>query len=38
MIKICEICENKFETKNSTRIYCLNCHKDIHSEIVYIFD
>ena len=25
MIKICEICENKFETKSSTRIYCYKC-------------
>ena len=25
MIKICEICENKFETKSSTRIYCYEC-------------
>ena len=25
MIKICEICENKFETKRSTRIYCYVC-------------
>lgn len=25
MIKICEICENKFETKSSTRIYCYDC-------------
>ena len=25
MVKICEICENKFETKSSTRIYCYNC-------------
>ena len=22
MIKVCEICNNKFETKSSTRIYC----------------
>ena len=25
MIKICEICENKFETKSATRIYCYEC-------------
>ena len=25
MIKICEICENKFETKSVTRIYCYDC-------------
>ena len=25
MIKICEICESKFETKSSTRIYCYDC-------------
>lgn len=25
MIKICEICENKFETNSSSRIYCYNC-------------
>ena len=25
MIKICEIWENKFETKSSTRIYCYEC-------------
>lgn len=25
MTKICEICENKFETNSSTRIYCYNC-------------
>ena len=25
MVKICEICENKLETKSSTRIYCYNC-------------
>ena len=25
MIKICEICENKFETKSSSRIYCYEC-------------
>ena len=25
MIKICEICEKKFETKSSTRIYCYEC-------------
>ena len=25
MIKICEICENKFETNSLTRIYCYEC-------------
>lgn len=25
MIKVCEICEKKFETKSSTRIYCYEC-------------
>ena len=25
MTKICEICENIFETKSSTRIYCYKC-------------
>ncbi|MBR0491408.1 MAG: hypothetical protein IJJ82_05120 [Clostridia bacterium] len=25
MVKICEICENKFETNSSTRIYCYDC-------------
>ena len=25
MIKICEICEKKFETNSSTRIYCYEC-------------
>ena len=25
MIKICEICENEFETKSVTRIYCYDC-------------
>ncbi len=25
MIKVCEICENKFETKSATRIYCYDC-------------
>ena len=25
MIKVCEICNNKFETKSSTRIYCYEC-------------
>ena len=24
MIKICDICNNKFETKSATRIYCYN--------------
>ncbi len=25
MIKICEICNKKFETKSSTRLYCYEC-------------
>ena len=25
MIKICEICGKKFETKSSTRLYCYEC-------------
>ena len=25
MLKICEICENKYETNSSTRIYCYKC-------------
>ena len=25
MVKICEICENKFETNCSTRLYCYKC-------------
>ena len=25
MFKMCEICQNKFETKSSTRIYCYEC-------------
>ena len=25
MVKICEICESKFETKSATRIYCYEC-------------
>ncbi len=25
MTRICEICENKFETNSSTRIYCYEC-------------
>ena len=25
MIKICEICENKFDTNSLTRIYCYEC-------------
>ncbi len=25
MIKICEICNDRFETKSATRIYCYNC-------------
>ena len=28
MIKICEICNNKFETSSSTRIYCYDCSGD----------
>ena len=28
MIKFCEICEEKFETKSSTRIYCYECSGD----------
>lgn len=28
MTIICEICENKFETKSSTRIYCYTCSGD----------
>ena len=29
MIKVCEICENKFETKSSTRIYCYECSGEL---------
>ena len=25
MIKTCEICNKKFETKSSTRLYCYEC-------------
>ena len=25
MVKICEICNNKFETKSHSRIYCYEC-------------
>lgn len=25
MVKICEICESKFETQSATRIYCYEC-------------
>lgn len=25
MIKLCEICNKKFETKSSTRLYCYEC-------------
>ena len=25
MTKICEICENKFETKSKSRLYCYDC-------------
>ena len=28
MIKICEICANKFDTSSATRIYCYNCSGD----------
>ena len=28
MQKICEICNNRFETNNSSRIYCFNCSGD----------
>jgi hypothetical protein len=28
MIKMCEICNNKFDAKNSTRIYCYQCSVD----------
>lgn len=28
MVKICEICENKFETKSYTRIYCYECSEE----------
>lgn len=28
MEKICEICNNTFETSNSTRIYCYDCSGD----------
>ncbi len=28
MIKICEICQNKFDTNSSSRIYCYNCSGD----------
>ena len=28
MIKICEICNSKFETNSSTRIYCYECSGD----------
>ena len=28
MNKICKICENEFNTENSTRIYCYNCSGD----------
>ena len=48
MIKICEICENKFETNTiSSKAYksealkcilvCSNCHKEIHSKLGYIY-
>ena len=28
MLKICKICENKFDTENATRIYCYTCSGD----------
>lgn len=28
MIKICEICNNKFDTKIASRIYCYECSGD----------
>lgn len=28
MIKICEICNTKFETSSPTRIYCYDCSGD----------
>lgn len=28
MIKICEICTNKFDMNSATRIYCYNCSGD----------
>lgn len=28
MIKICEICDNKFDTNSATRIYCYRCRGD----------
>lgn len=28
MIKICEICSSKFETKSATRIYCYDCSEE----------
>jgi len=28
MIKICEICRNKFDTNSSSRIYCYDCSRD----------
>ena len=28
MVKICEICEKKFETKSATRIYCYDCSEE----------
>ena len=48
MIKICELCENKFETNTmSWKSYksealkcilvCSNCHKEIHSKLGYIY-
>ena len=26
MVKICEICNGRFETKSATRIYCYHCN------------
>lgn len=28
MVKICEICNKKFESNSSTRIYCYDCSGD----------
>lgn len=28
MIKICEICNDRFDTNSSTRIYCYKCSGD----------
>ena len=29
MTKICEICENKFETNSRSRLYCYNCSGEL---------